>query len=237
VQFNVNTDAVVSLTNKLEKLHRSAFPVAVRSTLNSAAFDMKGNTILSSAAGTFVQRKPSFFKASSRVDSAKGFDVNTMRAMVGFTGKSQAVEDLEQQEHGGKIEGRSFVPMRTARTSTSDTKPVRANARLSRIKVVSTANTTGKNEAQKFVKSVLFAGVGGNVLSEWNGKKYLWRVNSLKRTKEGQFKLTPLYSFEKGRDVKVSATGFMEKSTMQTATKMDDFFFRHAEKQFQKALL
>ncbi|MBL4809315.1 MAG: hypothetical protein JKY43_04565, partial [Phycisphaerales bacterium] len=41
VEFNVNTDAVVSLTNKLEKLHKSAFPVAVRGTLNSAAFDVK----------------------------------------------------------------------------------------------------------------------------------------------------------------------------------------------------
>ena len=47
--LNVNTDAVVALTNKLEKLHRSAFPVAVRSTLNSAAFDMKKDTILKSA--------------------------------------------------------------------------------------------------------------------------------------------------------------------------------------------
>lgn len=41
MQLNVNTDATVALTNKLEKLHKSAFPVAVRSTLNSAAFDMK----------------------------------------------------------------------------------------------------------------------------------------------------------------------------------------------------
>jgi len=235
MQFNVNTDAVVAFTNKLEKLNRSAFPVAVRSTLNSAAFDMKSNTILSSAKNTFVQRKPTFFRKMSTVNKAQGFDINTMQAMVGFTGNTQAVEDLEQQEHGGKIGGRSFVPMRTARTSGSDAKPVRANAQLSRIKVVSTANTTGKNEGEKFVKSVIFAGVGGNVLSEWNGKKYLWRVNSLKRT-NGSFKLTPIYSYQPGRGVKVSATGFMEKATMQSAAQMDEHYYRHAERQFQKAL-
>ena len=109
MQLNVNTDAVVAFTNKLEKLNRSAFPVAVRTALNSAAFHMKKDAIINSAKDNFIQRKPSFFKANSKVLPANGFDVNTMQSKVGFTGNSQAVEDLEQQEQGGTIKGRSFL--------------------------------------------------------------------------------------------------------------------------------
>ena len=36
--INVNSDAVVKYSDKLERTTRSAFPVAVRQTLNDAAF-------------------------------------------------------------------------------------------------------------------------------------------------------------------------------------------------------
>lgn len=236
MQLNVNTDAVVAFTNKLEKLHRSAFPVAVRQTLNAAAFDAKQVTIQQEAKDAFVQRRPSFFRAATRVNQAAGFDISSMQSMVGFHGSSQAVEDMEQQERGGKIEGRSFIPMRPARVSNSDTKSVRANARISRLKIVSTSDTTGKNEGQKFIKSVLFAGVGGLVLSQWNGKSYLWKVNNIKRDDKGKFDITPLYTYDKGRSVAVKATGFMKQASEASAAKMEKFFIQAAEKQFAKAL-
>jgi len=45
MQFNINTDAAVVLTNELEKLHRSRLPNAIRGTLNSVAFDVKKHTL------------------------------------------------------------------------------------------------------------------------------------------------------------------------------------------------
>lgn len=236
MQLNVNTDAVVAFTNKLEKLHRSAFPVAVRSALNAAAFDMKKNEILKSADDTFTVRKSNFFKANSRVEMATGFDVDNMKSAVGFTGKDQAIDDLEQQESGGKIKSRSFIPMKPARTENSNKKLVRPNARLKNIKIVDASKASGANDKQKFVKSVFHAGVGGVVLSEFNGRSFLWKVNSLKRTKDGSFKLTPLYSFEKGRQVSVKATHFMAKATKKTTPKIEKFYIDAAEKQFKKAL-
>lgn len=236
MQLNVNTDAVVTFTNKLEKLHRAAFPVAVRSALNSAAFDMKKNTIQSTASDIFTIRKANFFKANSRVNKASGFDINMMQSSVGFTGKDQAIDDLEQQEKGGKIESRSFIPMKPSRTSNSDKKLVRPNARLRNIKIVDASKAEGKNDKEKFVKSIIFAGVGGHVLSEHNGKSYVWKVNSLKRTDGGSFKLTPLYSFEKGRNVQVKATHFMEKATDKTSPKIEQFYKEAAEFQFKKAM-
>lgn len=236
MQLNVNTDAVVAFTNKLEKLHRAAFPVAVRSALNSAAFDMKKHSIQVSADNIFTIRKATFFKSNSRVEKANGFDVDTMYAAVGFTGNDQAIDDLHQQEKGGKINSRSFIPMQPARTSNSDKKLVRPNARLKNIKVVDASKVTGKNEKERFVKSVIFAGAGGHVLSEFNGKAYVWKVNSIKRTDEGSFKLTPLYSFEKGRDIQVKSTKFMAKATEMTTPKIDLFYTKAAEVQFKKAL-
>lgn len=236
MQLNVNTDAVVAFTNKLEKLNRAAFPVAVRTALNSAAFDMKKNTLIQSADDEFVKRKPNFFKANSKVIPAKGFDINTMQSAVGFFGNSQAVDDLEHQEKGGTIGSRSFIPLKTARTGNNNNKMVRANARLKQIKIVNTANATGKNDKEKFVKSVIHAGVGGHVLSELNGNGFVWRVNSLKRTKDGNFKLTPLYSFKDGRKVTVDKTGFVRKAAEQSSEKIEKFYIEAAIKQFQKAI-
>ncbi|KKL54819.1 hypothetical protein LCGC14_2261580, partial [marine sediment metagenome] len=82
--LNVNTDKVVVFSNKLEKLHRSAFPIAIRGALNNAAFDVKKNTMPVSAEKEFTIRRKNFFKANSRVNMAKGFNVRTMQAMIGF---------------------------------------------------------------------------------------------------------------------------------------------------------
>lgn len=236
MRLDVNTDAVVKFANKLEQLNRSAFPVAVRGTLNGAAFDVKTNTMPKTASEIFTQRKPNFFKATSRVEKAAGFDVNTMKSTVGFQGNQQAVDDLEQQEKGGKIGSRSFIPMTPARVGNAKNKVIRSNARLSKMKFVDARKAKGKNDRQKFVKSVHHAGAGGNVLSEWKGKTILWRVNSLKRNEEGGLKLTPLYSFVKGRAVQIKKTNFMEKASLQSAAKMEQLFIKEANRQFAKAL-
>ena len=242
MELNVNTDAVVAFTNKLEKLHRAAFPVAVRTALNSAAFDMKKTTIQKSAAEEFTIRKATFFKANSRVELAKGFDIKNMESAVGFkSNKSSnsiqsAINDLEQQEHGGKIEDRDYIVTGKLWNQKDSGKSIRPNERLKGLNIIKTKNVAGKNEKEKFVKSVFHAGVGGHVLSEYNDKSYVWKVNSLKRTSDGNFKLTPLYSFKKGRDVNVDATHFMSKATDMTTKKIEDFYIKAAEFQFKKAL-
>jgi len=121
IELNINNTANVAFSNKLERLSKSALPVAVRTTLNSAAFDVKKNTMPEQVSKTFTERRKTFFKANSRVEMARGFNVESMQSKVGFIngGKNQAVRDLEAQEEGGKIGGRSFVPMDTSRISKS----------------------------------------------------------------------------------------------------------------------
>ena len=238
MQLHVDLSAVKEHARRLQQIGRSALPVAVRQTLNSAAFDVKQRTMPGETADTFIQRKPNFFKANSKVEQAKGFDIGQMKATVGFVppgGKNQAVNDLEQQEHGGQIEGRSFIPTDAARTGGSNRRMVKANARLKGLKFVNPRNVGGKNKRQRFIKSVVHAGKGGLVLGQLGSRQVIWRVNSLTRTADGNFKLTPLYTYKKGRAAKIdNATHFMRTASTRSAGQLNNNFLYHAQKQIDK---
>lgn len=244
--LNINTDEVVIWTNKLEKMHRSALPVAIRESLNRAAFDVKGTskggegTMLKTSKSAFVNRSTNFFKANSMVEKAKGFNTKSMQAMVGFTsaklkgGDNFAVKDLEQQERGGKIGGKSFIPSDEARGGNS-AKAVRPRNRLSKItKIIDARKGKGKSDGSKFHRAANKAGRGGHVLAKFKGKMNLWRVNSLNKTKEGAWKLTHLYTVDKDRKVSVSGTGFMRIASLKSGGKIERFYIKEAEKQIKR---
>ncbi len=247
MKFNINTDEVVKFTNKLEKMHKSALPSAIRGTLNDAVRDVKTNTMLDESKKKFVNRSPNFFKSQSRYEKALGFNVDSMESSVGFVegglkgGDNYSVKDLEEQESGGTINKKSFIPLNTARISKSANKVVRANARLKSIKkIVNARNQKGKSKAEKFVNATLKAGIGGFVLgSTINGENILWRVDSLKsnlKTRKFTPKLTPLYDFNKGRSIKVKATNFMHKASIYSAKKMNWFYEKQAKRQIEKLI-
>jgi hypothetical protein len=234
MEFRVDNDSVVEYANRLELIRKSYFPSAVKSTLNDLAFDVKLNTMPKMVEKEFINRDKNFFRAMSRVDMARGSEVNNMSSMVGFISnkESQAVDNLEQQEHGGKIEGRSFIAMDQARVSGSSKRVVSRRNRITKIKnVVNVSDSKAKNEGQKFMQSVIFAGKGGHVLN----KDTLFRVDNLsKNGSRWKFKLKAIYSFKKGRSVRVKSTHFMKKATEQSSVKGDDFFKKQAEKRFNK---
>lgn len=230
MQLNINSNEVVRHTNTLEKLHRSALPLAVRNTLNTVAFDVKKNTMPASAERAFVTRAPNFFKANSRVEMARGWDVNSMQSVVGFIPKDQAVEDLEAQEYGGVIEGRSFIPMDQARMGSPATK-VRPSHRLMKIGNVVNANTIeGKTPQAKFLNAAKKAGKGGTVLGNLPDQT-LWKIEAI----DGRtIKKKPLYSYEKNRDVYVGATGFMRDASMKSARLLEQTFIEQAKRQIDR---
>lgn len=235
MQLNINSNAVVVYTNTLEKMHKSALPVAIRETLNSAAFDVKKNTMPESVKRSFIERTPTFFKANSKVEKASGFNVNSMQATVGFFSNNlkgsnnYAIKDLEQQEDGGSINKKSFIPLKTARSGNSNNKLVKPNARLSTInKIIDVRKSKEKNKRQAFVKSAIAAGNNGFVLSG----KILWKINSFKRN--GKIIKTALYNFKKGRKINVKPTAFMKTASIESATKMETMFIQQAEKQVKR---
>lgn len=235
--LNINTNAVVSYTNILEQIGKSALPLAIRGALNRAAPDVKKNTLQKAADASFVKRQANFFKANSKFENAKGFNVATMKATVGMVenslkgGNNYAVKDLEQQESGGVIKKKSFIPLTGARIGGSKSKNVRQNARLSQIKkIVETKSQPGKSARARFVNALLEAGAGGFVLS---GSR-LFRINSLRKSGGKFVDKTALYDFKKGRSVRVSRTGFMRKASLQSAAKIEGFFVDEARRQIEK---
>lgn len=251
--LDVDSTALRDFTARLKALPRSAFPSAVRNTLNNAAFDVKQRTMPAEAKSTFVNRSKNFFRATSTVDMATGFNVESMRSAVGFDDrkaksgvKPQAIQDLEQQEYGGKIGGRSFVPLDTARTGKSNSKPISARARIANIKNVVNANNVKGNfsKKQKFIRAAFVAatqfGKNGFVLgNSYGGRQTLSRIDSLSsnlRTGKLEIKRTPLYTYVKDRKVGVKSTGFMKRASHETALNMDTYYITNARKQFEKYL-
>lgn len=246
--FNINSSAAVKFTAKLERMHKSALPGAIRGTLNKAAFDVKQNTMPESAHTTFVKRNPNFFIANSNVTMAMGYDVNTMRASVGFISSNlkynnYAIKELEQQEYGGSIDERDYIPLDEAREGQSIKQPVRPGFRLKSIRnrvkgslknIIDSANGPGSGR-QKFIKSAIFAGKGGYVIGNY-GKRILYRIESV-RKRRGQMieiKKTKLYSVETRRRVKIKETGFMRRASNKTAGKMAMFYENEAQRQFDR---
>lgn len=246
MKLNINANAVVAHTLRLEKIGKYALPAAIRGTLNGAVFDVKTNTMLRTSAQAFVKRTTGdFFRANSRFENAKGNDVKNMQAIVGMTSENlqgdhnYAVKDLEQQERGGTILGRSFIPLKSARIGNNPNKPVRPNARLSKIKkVINARNVKGKTPAEKFMKAIIQAGPDGFVIG---GKKkilyqvkYKGRTNIKTKKSKIKFKLIPLYQYRKGRKVRVKPTNFMQKASLQSAEKMEHNFMIEAERQIKR---
>lgn len=240
--LNINNNEVVKFTVILEKLRTSALPSAIRGTLNDAAFDVKQKTMPVQARAEFINRSPNFFKANSKVDMAAGFNVNSMKATVGFFSnnlKGQnnfAVKDLEDQEYSGSIDKKSFIPLDPARKSgyTSLVKP--AN-RLTAIKNIVVARNMGAGtKKQQFIKAIYKAGAGGYVLgSNVKGEEILWRVDSIDPNPDvKRFSLTPLYDFQKSRKVKVGETMFMRTASLNSADKLNKFYIAQAEFQVKR---
>jgi hypothetical protein len=243
--LNINTDSSVKFTRILEELHKSALPVAIRGALNDAAFDVKKNTMPKKAAQTFINRKDTFFKANSKVAGATGFDVNTMKSEVGFfenklinSSTNYSVKDLEQQEDGGIINMKTFIPTVYARTGGTKRGLVKPNYQLKKIRnkgIVNSKELTGKvsniaNERQRYMIAAKRAGVGGFVIH----KRMLWQIKRITFKGNSRVERVPIYSVSKGRNIKVKGTRFMELASLETNKKMEGYYMEQAKKQINR---
>lgn len=254
--LNINSNELDAHAHRLRKMHKSALPNAIRETLSKAALNVKQQTMPRSAKKEFTNRAPNFFKANSSVDFAKGYNVAQMKATVGFVstklqlGKNNfAIKDLEQQEHGGAIKGRNFVPTDKARTGNSANKLVKKKNRLTDIdlsKVVKAnriaSKLSGRNKKQAFIRAAIMAkklhGDEAYVLGNAkNGKRTLSRINSVStdlKTRKLKIDRTPLYTYKQGRIVRVKPTDFMKRASQETQSQMNAIFIKEAQKQFER---
>lgn len=238
--LNINSDAVVAHTARLERIRTSALSKAIKNTLNSAAFDVKTDMMLKES-DVFIHRKPTFFKANSRVEMAKGLNVDSMKATVGFIPKagdaSHSVEDLQEQEYGGDIKGRAFIALPKARVSNQWGKNVRAKNRLSNIRgrIADPRKAMGRLGAkQAFVFTAAATGVGGFIMNTDHTR--VLEIKSITRESgDTKVKSVIVDSIKKGRKAHVKATNFMERASDKSAAKMNGYFITAAEKQLALA--
>lgn len=214
--FDVNTDAAISLTAKLERLHRSAFPVAVRSTLNDLGFETKG--LIPRAAGRkFTIRQKNLYKKFIVVNKAKGFDIKKMSSVVGIDGNARKGKrlalNLSMQESGGVINSRKLIPMDQARISGNYGKKLRAKNRFNNINISSSKR---RKSSSKYV--LIKKGNKGTVF-DVSGRK-----------------MKPIFHYRSTNKTRLSARPVLRPSARKAAKRVNDFYLKNAEKQFKRLL-
>jgi len=248
--LNVNTKELIAYSAKLEKLNRSAFPSAVRNTLNEAAFTTKKN-IPVHAAGKFVTRRKTFFKKFSRVEKASGFNINSLVSKAGIDSSvgQELLKNLEAHEEGGKIVGRKIVPHDEARTSNSSGKAVRSRNYANKVaahnasRAFKSHSGSGSSKFVAAVFSTVKAGKRNMFLASGKTKgKSIGMIYSVKglsknvKTGKVRFKLKKIYTVRRSPDSSVSGKGYVRSSAIAASEKMSFSFKKHAEFQFLKAL-
>lgn len=245
IVFNINTQASVALLNRLEQLYRSALPLAIRGTLNAAAFDVKTRTLDESATKNFIRRSPTFFKRFSGVNKATGWDINSMRAQVGMTieGGSisglkagTAVANMEIQEEGGKID-KGLDYLKAARTGGSLGNTVAAKRRWNKSNIIKGAFTHGGTTKSRVVAAAYMALKTGKLQKmKINGRNFFRQVTAIGKSKKGKLKIRSrlIYVSRSAGNKEISATHFSREAAERTTTRIPEYFNVEAQKQINR---
>lgn len=243
--IDVNNDDVIEFTAKLERLNKSAFPSAVRNTLNRTAFEMK-KEIPRVAADTFITRQRAFFRRFSVVDKADGFKVNSMKAITGIdaTKNKELADNLASQEVGGMVRGRKLIAHDDARVSKSQNKRVSAKNRMNKVRIHDATPAYRAHRGSrrsKFIAAVMSTAKSGkqHMYLKTGTRGMVYEVTAVSRnirSRKVNFKIKKLYSVRSNKSHSVKATGFMRKSANLASKDIRKFFRENAEFQFNKQL-
>ncbi len=231
-QFRADISELKKVTRALEGLHKSAFPVAARQTLNDLAFDAKKSQLIKTANDVFTLRSKAFFRKFSRVDKAKGLVVGKMTSKMGMIGKE--TENFHEQEVGGSVE-RPVIPTDKARVSSNPAKRVRKKDYLSSKKSIKSNSIRNIRRSKKsqFVANAFYSKKNNLLLRH---EDILFRVDRINKNSKGKIKIkmTPLYSVKGVRRVTVQETKFIEKTALKSWTKLNRFYAKNANQRFKK---
>lgn len=103
--FKVDTKDIQKLTDALRDASRSAYPLAVRSTLNRVAFETKKLSSTDTIPHTFTTRNTFIVKSVQYERSENTFSIGAMQSRAGqvsdYLGKR--TDQLDKQEHGQPV--------------------------------------------------------------------------------------------------------------------------------------
>jgi DNA-binding protein YbaB len=241
-QFNVNTEAVIHLTAKLERLNKSAFPSAVRATLSDGAFEMKIKNIAISAGKNMTVRNKTVFKKFTGVERAKfNRNVESMSATVGFIPKdgikgSKVPEGMEKNEVGGTDDdGMMYLPK--TRVTGSSKRLVRNKSRFDKSKIAKGTSSFRKSKKLANIQNMMAsAKENAPTFIETSKGRFLVQVKSFGKKSNGKLniKLDFLMRDRKYFKAKANATHFVKEAAQNTQKQMEKFYHTNAEFQFAK---
>jgi hypothetical protein len=241
--ITVDTKEIVKLTAQLTSVHRAAFPNAVRFTLSDLAFDVKKNTLLPALSQSeMIIRSPQFFKRYSGAQKATGWDISAMQSQVGMIpsgGATKAVGRLKEQEEGGTLTNRSFVPDIKVRIGANERGRVRRSGYMNRLSLVGHISRGDKLSLIRTVTGTRISSGGsgkGNVIIYGS---VLYEIQGFKRIRQSdiiKLHLKKLYAYRKDREIHLKPQRFMQRSAMESGQKLQDIFNKNAERQLKKFL-
>ena len=246
IKFNVNTDATIALTARLERLNKSAFPSAVRSTLSDGAFEMKKKNILDSAKINMRVKNRGVFKKFTGVKKATGFNIDSMQSEVGFIPKDGVKGDkvpkgMEGNEVGG-TDNDGAMYLKGARQQNSRKRNVLLKNRYDKNKLAK-GHIKRIRGAEKKASSVMAMMAGWEegkpvFIRAKSGIGYVVEVLGVFDMKSGKrdFKLNFLMRSRTKKPSKMKATHFNREAAIKTSKQMDVFYKKNAEFQFNKVL-
>jgi len=245
MRLDVNTDASIQLTAKLEKLHRSAFPSAVRNTLNDLSFDMKRKEIPNSFKKSFEPKTGTlpYVRKLILVEKAKGFDIKKMSSLVGFLNPSNSydkrfVEGLQKQEDGGIIDD-GLRYLKYARGEKVNGK-VKTENYYDQSKVVSGRSKRKGTRKSKFVARAYQAYKTGKFMFMNSMKgNFLVKVNSISsniQSKKLEFDFSFVAMSRDETKTRLRARKFVELARKAEISKIEGFYRKNADFQFKKHL-
>lgn len=236
--IKIKSDELAIIANKLDRMHKSDLPIAVRSTLNEMAFRMKKKEIADSAKREFDYKRTNIVQNLTRFEKAKGFDIARMKSKAGITEqprRQKVARGLAAQEKGGKLQGKS-TPTLKARGGSASSKVRKAN-RMQSNRMVDARNARRQN----FIAAAAIAKKNNQFLlvsTNSGSVDAVARVSRFTRKKRGNpnIKLRWMYSIHHN-DKSISPSNtrkFMKKAYIRTMNDFHAEFIRQANKRLKK---
>jgi len=221
--FNINSTAVVKLTNRLEKINKVAMPLAVRSTLNDAAFDLKKKELPASYNDHFTVRKPSFLRAGTTLQKfAKTYKISEMQSAVGLNSKGAK---LAEQEEGATVK-REYIPFDSTRGGDSN----RLGSKKYYLKNIKPNTKKPMYKNQELIRTAFRAGAGGFLIYN----DVLYEVRTIQKKPKLYINLLDLYSVKGSRMIKLDKREFFKEASAKSYNKFEDFYTKNANYQFNR---
>lgn len=254
--IKIDSSELKKYEKKLNDLHRSAFPNAVRSTLNDAAFLHKSEISPTAAKSFDNTRNKSLFKKITGVDKATGWNIDQMKATSGInkrglSGKASRVADnIQGVNDGTKVKTTKLVPHLRNRYSQKLSGRVRKDGFKSDVDFFDATNgfklsmRKTKNRAAAFRISMYYTLKSGKQAMLLKGGRkgkvdgmvyHINRFSSVK-TKKSKYVATKLYSYKRNNESDVKQNDFIEQALKKPIQQIPNLFQKNAEYQIKKRL-